>query len=244
MQNQTNNSNRQDNKQDNKIRWDIIPPEIKYDRFYYEIINILSQDKTITKVIEIGASSGEGSTEALLIGKIKNEELYSNKIKIFSLEVCSERYIKLQNRYKSVPKFYPLNMSSISVGKFPAKNEIINFYNTITTTLNNYPLGMVLSWYDKDIEYIVKNNIPENGIKYIKDNYNINKFDLALIDGSEFTGLEELNQLWGSKYILLDDINAFKNYNSHKKLKESTEYKCLVEDYTVRNGFSIYKRII
>jgi hypothetical protein len=227
-------------KGDNKIRWDIIPPEIKYDRFYYEIINIMLQDRTIKKVIEIGASSGEGSTEALLIGKIKNEQLYSNKIKIFSLEVCSERYNKLKDRYQTISNFYPLNMSSISMQKFPAKNEVSSFYNTVQTTLNKYPLDMVLSWYDKDIEYIAKNKIAENGIQYIKDKYKINKFDLALIDGSEFTGLEELDQLWGAKYILLDDINAFKNYNSHKKLKESSEYKCLIEDYTVRNGFSIF----
>jgi hypothetical protein len=240
---QTNTFNKENNKEDSKVKWDIIPPEIKHDKFYYQIINIMSQDKTIKNVIEIGASSGEGSTEAILIGKLKNEKQYSNKIKCFSFEVCTERYNNLQTRYKTVPDFYPLNMSSISIPKFPNKSEISNFYNTIPTTLNRCPLEMVLSWYDKDIEYIEKNNIPENGIQYVKDNYNINIFDVALIDGSEFTGLEELNQLWGSKYILLDDINTFKNYNSHKKLKESSEYKCLFEDYRVRNGFSVFYKI-
>ena len=41
--------------QSTPIKWDIIPPEIKNDSFYYSIIDLLSKDKEIRNVIEIGA---------------------------------------------------------------------------------------------------------------------------------------------------------------------------------------------
>lgn len=229
----------------NSIQWDIIPPEIKNDNFYYWIINIISNDTSIKKIIEIGASSGEGSTEAIIIGLLKQKQNNPNKLKLFSLEVCSERFTRLRDRYEKTrfPYFIPLNMSSISINNFPSKQEIIEFYNTIKTTLNQYPLEMVLSWYDKDQEYIIKNSIPQNGIDYIKNQYKIDAFDLALIDGSEFTGLAELTKVLGAKYILLDDINAFKNYKTHELLKNNKNYKCIIEDYKTRNGFSIFVKI-
>jgi hypothetical protein len=226
-----------------KITWDIIPPEIKHDAFYYSIINLLQSENTIKNVIEIGASSGEGSTEALLLGRFKNNKLNPNNvINIFSLEVCTERFHKLQQRYNKLPTFYPLNMSSVALSEFPDKTHVTQFYNSIRTSLNQYPIDMVLSWYDKDKEYIQTNSIAENGIQYIKNTYQIDTFDVALIDGSEFTGLIELDKVIGSKYILLDDINAYKNYLSHQKLKNNPNYQCIIENLVTRNGFSIFKK--
>lgn len=238
------------NNYSNRIKWDIIPPEIKHDNFYNSIITTIASDNTIKNVIEIGASSGEGSTEAIILGCIQNckNKLNLDKnldidIKVFSIEVCTERYERLKLRYRNIPVFHPYNVSSISIDEFPSRDIISNFYNTTHTTLNQYPLPMVMSWYDKDLEYINTNNIPQDGIEIIKKQHNIDKFDIALIDGSEFTGSVELDHLWGSKYILLDDINAFKNYHGHQKLKTSLEYQCIIEDVKTRNGFSIFKHL-
>ena len=52
-----------------KIQWNIIPAEIKNDAFYNAIINLISQSDDINNILEIGASSGDGSTEAFQIGK-------------------------------------------------------------------------------------------------------------------------------------------------------------------------------
>jgi hypothetical protein len=224
-----------------KLKWNIIPAEIKNDNFYYSIIKLISNDKNINNIIEIGASSGEGSTEAIMIGYLQNLKWNKdNNMNIYSVEVCTERYAKLENKYQNYKNFHPYNISSINIEQFAAKENIIEFYNTIPTTLNNYSLDMILGWYDNDLKYIIKNDIPQNGINKIKMENNITDFDIALIDGSEFTGLAELDLLYGSKYILLDDINAFKNYYSHQKLKASPEYKCIIEDYKTRNGFSIF----
>ena len=225
----------------NKIKWNIIPPEIKNDNFYNLIINILSTDTSIKNVIEIGASSGEGSTEAIINGNLQRKD--TNNMDIFSLEVCTERFDKLKARYDNIQYFHPLNMSSVKIDEFPSKLVIRNFHKNIRTILNHYPIDLVLSWYDSDKEYIIKNDIPVNGIEFIKKKYKINTFDFALIDGSEFTGEVELSKLLGSRYILLDDINAFKNYHNHQTLKNNKDYECITEDYQTRNGFSAFKKI-
>lgn len=42
---------------------------------------------------------------------------------------------------------------------------------------------------------------------------------------------------------MLDDINAFKNYESNERLKRDPQYKCIAEDRGLRNGYAIYKRV-
>ena len=220
-----------------KITWNIIPPEIKNDEFYNQIIQLLQKSDNIETVLEIGASSGDGSTEAFQIGK------RDKNIKLFSIEVCTERFQLLKKRYASDANFFPYNISSIGIDEFPEKQVIIDFYNTNRTNLNHYPLPMVLEWYDKDIDYIKSNQIPQNGIEHIKKEHNINTFDCVLIDGSEFTGMIEYHHIKVAKYILLDDINAFKTYSVNIALKMDPKYECLFENYQVRNGFAIFKRI-
>jgi len=227
-----------------KIKWNIIPPEIKNDTFYYYIIDLIANNQDITNILEIGASSGNGSTEALQLGKKKHFMNFNKNINLFSMEVCTERFNLLKDRYIEDKYFFPYNLSSILCNEFPDKQDIINFYNTTKTTLNNYSLNLVLNWYDNDLIYIRENNIEEDGINKIKMTHNItNNFDCVLIDGSEFTGLVELKKIYGAKYILLDDINAYKNYNTHDLLKHDKNYKLLIENYKVRNGFSCFMKI-
>ena len=219
------------------MEWNIIPPEIKYDLFYHSIIYLLQTATDIHTILEIGASSGDGSTEAFQIGK------RNKNIQLFSIEVCTERYRLLQERYKNDPYFFPYNVSSVKVEDFPPKEDIVRFYETTPTNLNNAPLSVVLGWYDNDIKYIETNKIPENGIEFIKAKHNIATFDCVLIDGSEFTGECEYNYIRGAKYILLDDINTFKTFSVHQSLKEDPSYQCLVENLATRNGFAIHRKI-
>jgi hypothetical protein len=223
-------------------KWPIILPEIKNDNFYHNIIKLISENENISNVLEIGASSGEGSTEAILIGSKLHYDTYNKQIKTFSLEVCTERFNLLQSRYKSIEGFYPYNMSSIHINEFPKKQDIVDFYNNYKSNLNMNSLETVLSWYDADISYITRNNIQQSAIEYIKKEHNIEQFDCVLIDGSEFTGFVEFKKLYGAKYIMLDDINTYKNYFSHKFLKEDNTYTMLTENYRLRNGYSIFSK--
>ena len=63
-----------------------------------------------------------------------------------------------------------------------------------------------------------------------------------MIDGSEFTGIEELNRLFGAKWILLDDIRAFKNHYNYHRLRKEPDYQLVEENHPLRNGYAIFAK--
>jgi MoaA/NifB/PqqE/SkfB family radical SAM enzyme len=212
----------------------IIPPEIKNDEFYFEIAKLIKSEK-IGTILEIGSSAGEGSTEAF-VNNLKEDT------KLFCMEVSIPRFEKLKERYKENKNIICYNASSIPIDKFPKEEDIVKFYVTTKTVLNNYPLRQVLRWLKQDKTYIKNNKIEENGIEKIKSKNNIKNFDLVLIDGSEFTGKEELNKVYGSKFILLDDINSYKNIHNYSKLLGDDNYKLIKENRKIRNGYAIFRK--
>ncbi|WP_414623496.1 glycosyltransferase [Calothrix sp. CCY 0018] len=216
----------------------VIPPEIKNDSFYYAIQQIVSKEN-IKNVLEIGSSSGGGSTEAFVTGLREN----AHSPKLFCMEVSKTRFAELAKRYNNDDFVKCYNVSSISLEAFPNKKEVIDFYNNTQSNLKLYPLEQVLGWLEQDIEYIINSGVTNDGIKKIKRENNIELFDLVLIDGSEFTGIAELDQVYGAKFICLDDINTFKNYKNHRELLSDINYELVVQNSSVRNGFSIFRRI-
>ena len=216
----------------------LIPPEIKNDEFYAAIQKIC-REEGIETVLEIGSSSGGGSTEAFVTGLRENH----NNPKLFCMEVSKARFAELKKRYESEHFVNCYNVSSISLEKFPKKEEVINFYHNIQNNLRAYPLEQVLGWLEQDIEYVRNSGVAGDGIQKIKQENSVEFFDLVLIDGSEFTGNAELDEVYGAKYILLDDIETFKNYHNHLKLISDYSYELLIQSSSVRNGFSIFRRI-
>ena len=216
----------------------LIPAEIKNDEFYAAIQRI-AKEEDIKIVLEIGSSSGEGSTEAFVTGLRENP----NKPTLFCMEVSKNRFTELKNNYQSENFVKCYNMSSISVNKFPTEKEVIDFYNSLHTNLNIYSLERVLGWLRQDIEYVNNSGVSDNGIQIIKNENNIDYFDLVLIDGSEFTGQAELDEVYGANFICLDDITTFKNYRNHQKLLADKNYLLLAQSTSVRNGYSIFKKI-
>ncbi|WP_414751966.1 FkbM family methyltransferase [Anabaena sp. CCY 9910] len=226
------------NKTTNSDLNNLIPPEIKNDEFYRDIQNI-ARNENIKTVLEIGSSSGEGSTEAFVTGMRQNP----NKPILFCMEVSKARFNRLKNRYKNEDFVKVYNISSVSVESFPDEQEIIDFYHNTDNNLKLYPLERVLNWLHQDIEYVKESGYSKNGIRKIKQENNIDYFDVVLIDGSEFTGTAELEEVYGAKYILLDDVTTFKNYKNHQKLLTDKNYELVINNNLVRNGYSIFRRI-
>ena len=216
----------------------LIPPEIKNDEFY-AVIQKICREEDIETVLEIGSSSGGGSTEAFVTGLRENQQ----NPKLFCMEVSKVRFAELKKRYENDSFVRCYNVSSISLEKFPKKAEVINFYSNTQNNLRAYPLEQVLGWLEQDIEYVSKSGVANDGIQQIKQENNIEFFDLVLIDGSEFTGSAELDEVYGAKYILLDDITTFKNYYSHSKLLTDNNYTLVAENKKIRNGYSIFKKV-
>src|SRR5262245_29072484 len=138
----------------------LIPPEIKDDPFYASLMRVAS-DPSVKTILEIGASSGGGSTEALTSGIAKN----ASRPMLYSIEVSIPRFAALTQRYKGNPQFKPYNVSSIPPERFPNEQQVAAFYQQTRTALNQYPLEQVLSWLRADLDYIRTSGVPTDGIE-------------------------------------------------------------------------------
>ncbi len=216
----------------------IIPPEIKDDEFYYAIID-LARKEEISTILEIGSSAGGGSTEAFVTGARVNP----GKPAMYCMEVSEVRANALKQRYANDEFVHCYQLSSVSIDQFPKPEEVAEFHRRYQTTISQYPVEQVIGWLNQDMRYVLEHNANENGIEKIKRLSGIDTFDLVLIDGSEFTGKAELNQVYGANYILLDDVNAFKNYENYQRLKQDEHYELIQENWTTRNGFAVFKLI-
>jgi hypothetical protein len=82
-------------------------------------------------------------------------------------------------------------------------------------------------------------------IRNIKEEKNVNFFDVVLIDGSQLSiSIEELdNELEDYKFVLLDDINTFENYKNHQKLLLNSNYLVFTQNPELRNGYAIFEQL-
>jgi hypothetical protein len=218
------------------MKTSIIPAEIKNDELYNRIINtILLFNEEITTVLEVGASSGDGSTEAIVraMSQLEDKELYT-------LEVDQARFAALQERYKDLDWVIPVNKSAVHLNEYPTKGQVEDFYNTIRTQLNQYPIEFVLSWYDEEVEKIKYLDDKLGGIDQIKKDNNIKNFDMVVLDGSPFTGYQEFLKIVGAKIIVLDDIIDIKHHFTQLALRENEGYECIFCNAALRNGYAIW----
>jgi len=216
-----------------------IEPEILNDEFHSALENYAAKDDVNT-ILEIGSSSGAGSTNALVSGILRKTD-YSQS-RLFCMEASRPRYKALAAHYANHDFVRCYNLSSVASSEFPAPQEVVSFYNTIRTNLNLASVDTVLGWLEADLEYIKDSGCDINGINVIKEANQIVHFDMALIDGSEFTGERELFHVMGAGYIALDDVNAFKCWNAYQILLHTSRYELMEHNFSLRNGFAIFKR--
>lgn len=216
---------------------DVIAPEIKQDRFY-DLIMSIAANQPLTNVLEIGSSAGGGSTEAFVRGLAVNP----SKPRLFCLEVSKPRFNILRETYRPFNFVSCYNMSSVAIEEFPSAEDVAHFYRSVRSKLQRYELAEVLRWLRQDIDYVNSSGVDSGAIERIKEDHGITTFDLVLIDGSEFTGEVEFEKIYGAKIILLDDVDSFKNFKVRKRLLADPNYRLVIEDRELRNGFSIFRR--
>jgi hypothetical protein len=214
-----------------------IPPEVIGDEFS-EWITKICKSPEVKTLIEIGSSSGEGSTSAIVKG-LKDKKNWQ----LHLLEVDELRHEALRKKFLSYPQIFIHRYSSVSTAQYPSSEEVTHFYNSTATNLNQTPLDIVLIWLNDDKQGLMDHGLSDlNGIETIKQRYKISSFDFALVDGSEFTGYADTWALIGAKYLLLDDINSFKCYRAFQFLMKHPDYKLEFEDWKTRNGFAVFSK--
>jgi hypothetical protein len=217
----------------------LIPPQVKNDGFYNAIVKVAATPGVRT-ILEIGASSGGGSTEALVNGALKNP---GGPPQIHSIEVSKARIGQFQERWKDYPFVHAYNTSSVETSSFPTAETVARFHREVRSKLRNVKLEKALGWLQADLEYLRHHpDLDAPGIARIRETSGIDVFDAALIDGSEFTGEAELPLVYGARFIMLDDTRSYKNWNNQKKLDADPHYKCIKRSRWTRNGWAVFEK--
>ena len=213
----------------------IIDPEVNQNTQSYYVIQEYLKKVPVKTIIEIGASSGGGTTEALIKGI--TSRFHTEEVKMASVEVSRARFKNLKERYSGVSFFTPYNISSLPLSRFPSEEQVAKFIRE--TGIHGGNVKTVLDWLRQDIQYVKDNNFDVNGIQKIKEDFGVKKFDLAVIDGSEFLGDEEFKELPDCDAYFLDDIHVYKNWNSHRILENDKRYSKIFEE-KIRGGSSLF----
>ena len=214
-----------------------IPPEILNDEFY-RVMRTLAATAPVDTILEIGSSTGEGSTRALVEGIRENPR----RPRLFCMELSRPRFQQLVRRYGQEPQVKCYNISSVPLDRFPTEADVIDFLRSRKSKLNRVPLKEVLRWLRQDIRYIRRMGPSEHGIRRIKEENGVQRFGMVLIDGSEFAGPAELDEVYGADYLLLDDIATFKNMGNHERLGSDPTYKAIASNPELRNGYAVFER--
>lgn len=214
----------------------IIAPEITNDDFY-RTIEQLSAAADIKTVVEIGSSSGLGSTEALVQGLQRNPRGPT----LFCIEISRARYARLRARYAGQPLVKSYNVSSVPVEAFVSPEEVTAAYARLPALRNQASLPEVLKWLEWNKGYLRRSGVRSDGIRFIRQQHDIRRFGMVLIDGSEFTGRAELDETYGATFILLDDIRTLKNEFNYERLRADARYALVKENLALRNGYAVFQ---
>jgi hypothetical protein len=215
----------------------IIRPEILNDDFS-RVIYQIAATQPLKHILEIGSSSGQGSTAAWVQGISVNP----NKPQLHCIELSKPRFNILSQHYANNLQVNCYWASTVGLSDFPSQEEVSQFYRTVSSKLRTWPLEMVLGWLRADMKYLQEQEAPEDGIKQALKATGQNSFDAVLIDGSEFTGVAEFAQIYGARFILLDDILTYKNWEVFHYLGHDKTYQLVFSRDDIRNGFAVFAR--
>ncbi len=216
----------------------LIAPEISRDTFW-RIIRRVASTPGIEHILEIGSSSGDGSTSAFVAGILENP---GNPL-LHCFEISKPRFESLKKHYAPYDFFRCYNSSTVSLDRFPPQLEVTEFHSRFRPKLRRPSVKTQLRWLQQDVDYIEKHGFSSNGIQLLKAQLGINHFDVVLIDGSEFTGKAEMEDVYGSRFLLLDDILTFKNHENYHRLKNDRSYKLQEKSRWLRNGYAVFRRV-
>jgi hypothetical protein len=215
----------------------LIGPEIKHDRFYRAIADVAATPG-VRQMLEIGASSGEGSTEAFVHGALRNPD---GPPELHCIEVSKPRFAALVERWRAYPFVHCHNVSSVPIESFPAAEEVARFHREVRSRLRRNRLEKVLGWLRQDTDYLREHGLSAHGIRHIRARHGIAGFDAVLIDGSEFTGRAELDEVYGARFLMLDDTRSYKNWDNARRLEADPAYRVVMKSRWLRNGFAIFE---
>lgn len=201
----------------------------------YMMLFQLASTQNVQHVLEVGSSSGDGSTRILA------KAIADSEAKLYCLEAQPDRFETLQALYQENDQVITFPYLSVYPPEFPDLESIVAHWKQGKSILKKYPLEKINQWYQG--EQALVNQSPEvSGIAHIKKKYGISDFDLVLLDGAEFLGEQDYEAVKGSKILVLDDIMSYKNQAIFEKLCADPDYYLLYTFNRWGHGCASFKR--
>ena len=206
-------------------------PEITLADEFGRAIVATIRSQGFRSAIEIGSWDGTGST-AVLIEALRHAERPS----LVCLEAKPERHEQLRKTVAAVPWVTPICASSVSWREVTPRTfgDVWNCYHNRLVYLRDQVKG----WWD---EFAVDMDDTVSG--YLEQHPE-ERYDVALIDGCEFTGWDEFRLLRNRvRCLILDDVfHAYKCARAHDTLMHDPQWRLVWASAFVRNGASIWLR--
>lgn len=209
----------------------IIAPEIINDDFARTLENTIATFP-VESILELGASSGEGSTACFVRGMSQNA-----LARLYSLEASKERFAALQQRYAGNRRVTCINAFSVPKEQWLTPEQIELFMPEYGL---EFSAATYKGWLQTEIDYQASSGVPTDGITQA-ESLNGGPFDFVLIDSSLFTGMAEMRRAYGAKFIALDDVRSMKTGPSRKQLSTDPSYQLFAQG-GARYGWAIYKK--
>jgi len=214
-----------------------IPPEIRNDGLAARIEEIAATPG-VRVIVEDGSSSGDGSTQAFITGALRNPE----PPRLHCFEPSEARFAQLRERHGHHTFVQLHQCSSVRSSRFASEAEISEFCRGFRPWLKRRSKRRYMEWLQRDLEYIRDSPQDRDGVRHVRERHAPDGFDAALIDGSEFTGRAVLEDVYGARFILLDDVRSFKNHGNYRRLLADSSYQLIERALRVRNGYAVFRR--
>lgn len=212
-----------------------IPGEIVPGDGFFERIVKLASTEPLGNILEIGSSSGLGSTQAWIKGLSARGD---RGCILWCLEATPARYEALIQNVGHHVFVRCVHGLSISDEELPAERHLGSPW------MGNTNRAAALEDLRTGKEWLRQHpEIPRNMIQQIKRNNGISEFGAVLIDGGELSGPADFAHVYGATWLLLDDIQTYKNYSTHDYLKHDKNYVLMDSNPLCRNGWAIWRHV-
>lgn len=237
------------------------PEIIKGDLLYDLIVELVIEHKPKT-ILEIGSANGMGSTRAFIEGVTAS----GHECKMVCLEANIDRWKDLTVNCRFYNFIHCIHGCSSSTGTYMSEHNIEKFMkgHGYRFNIKRYSIDTVKKWRSDEIEMIEKIDtgsgnpltnqgaycdavliaIGKNDITENYEEFSDFVFDMVLIDGSAFTGDNDLDLCYGAKTIIMDDTMDIKCYHPMQRLLSDDNYKLIISEPNYRNGFAAFEKVV
>lgn len=227
-----------------------------FSEFAAALLSVCRNLPALRVVVEVGSGAGAGASSAIIAGILRRPGRLDRSLLACLIEVGAERRARLTQRYAHLPFVRIIAASAVPLSAFPSAADVSAAHAAWSSP--EFSVSDALKWRQEDWDYLQLPGTVHDGIgialaaaaafvggaaaRGSEVLLGGDAVDVAVLDGSEFCGWQELSQVYGARIIALDDTRALKHRRSREFLQASGCYTALADKLHDRNGWAIFER--